>query len=104
MKGGNGRREGWREGEEGRREREGKGGERVSGDRKSRLCETYLFPPAPPHTHTQWRGHCEKTVDIFKQDISASELSVAEQLLSDHNEGIQQLGQMAETIIQEANR
>ena len=43
-------------------------------------------------------------MDIFKQNISVNELSVAEQLLSDHNEGIQQLGQMAETIIQEAKQ
>lgn len=41
---------------------------------------------------------------MLKQEISVDDLSVAEQLLSDHNDTVQQLSQMADTAIKEANR
>jgi len=41
---------------------------------------------------------------MLKQEISVDDLSVAEQLLSDHNDTVQQLSQMADTAIKEANK
>lgn len=50
---------------------------------------------------TQWTGHYNKTSSLLKQEVTASDLANAEHMLGEHNEMMQQLGQMADSIVGE---